>query len=316
MSSQEEGQGRVVAKIDDGGKDSSVGLFQGVKSPPKPEPVGKAPEVPVEEPESKPEPVQAVSADEMPDISQINVTGLPSKGLPYPKDAKIGYRPFVLGEVSYLSESEISFTEQVEYVIKGMTCSFDPYDLTLSDFLFVGLHRKVTAVGIDVANLTFECPKCKQAVLAPIDIHNIEFEELEVPALPMNVKFSWGTHHFRPLTVKQYLHLVSLGVSEDKEKRSYAMMAAQMGCEGDSLLEWMDFLFNLKPGSDDAKILNIVDDRLYHGCKTKVITCQHCGHGSRVEVDGGDVFIVPFPRPGSPIEDAISFGKTSEHESS
>lgn len=271
-----------------------------------------------------PAPVATPPADEyrernpsLPRLRFRDVDHLPSMGKAYPPGTKIRYRPYTFGESVYVEESELDMRETYALICKGIECSgMDPMQLTLPDVLYLGLVRKFAALGSTKVNVTSTCPACGGVNRTPLD-WALEFDNLEVPALPIRVPFTFGEHTFMPLTLAAYLDLLERNLETD----FVSLMAAQCTSAPDfdaavSIIRDMD-------DPSDIALLKEVDALLHHELRPITVTCpqqlqavgeDEPGHTceQRYPVALDDVsaaFVLPFP--GGPQADPrrqITFG--------
>lgn len=252
----------------------------------------------------KPVPAQAPTAAPiheafLPEVT-LDLTGLPSRGLPYGGAKSLKYRGYCFGEVKKVSgETGHSIGDGLNLVLSGVTCSFDPLDLTLADALFIGLLRKISTFGSDkVFRAEYLC-RCGAKNSSTVRREEVEFEDLAIQSLPIKAQFSFGSVKFHPITVREFIRLSEMGKADDE----IAMLALQSDMEFNTAHD----RFSKVTGQDMA-ILKRVDDYLFHGLKPIHTQCVKCKTMIEVELDGGQALILPFRGPESTIEDCISFG--------
>ena len=226
----------------------------------------------------------------------IEVTEIPSKFLPY-KDGKIHYRPYTYGEVDSFSDSKISTSRAMDFVLEGIeTKGFDKYDLTLGDFLFIALLRKISSFGTIEFQVT---SSYKGKVVSKVLSHeDIEFNDLNIDALPIVLTLSNTEMHFTPLTVRGYQNLIEKDI--DNERATLAMQCINM--EFDAAYE----IINNSVGKD-ITYLKEVDKLLHHSVMTVEIVFNIDDKEVRksIEVDDPNTLVLPFlgseESAGSPI---------------
>lgn len=219
----------------------------------------------------------------------LEITELPSKFLAYPEGSKISYRPYTFGEVKVFNSSKVGLDVNMEFVLKGIECSFDKKDLTLSDFLYIGLLRKLSTFGTSKFSIDFICinKECKEKNTVQFTSEDIDFEELKIPELPIIFDSLKGELHFAPITVGEYIELVKEGKAEDE----FELMIRQ--CKNlKSVNETREVLYDLP--TSDGLILEQVDVHLYHEIKPFEFKCKKCNHNNIVAVEGGQTFVYPF----------------------
>ena len=229
----------------------------------------------------------------------LSFSEIPSKGLTYPKDGKISYRPYTFGEVKRISQSKVGIKEKYKEALGGITVSFGAENLTMSDALYISHLRKLSSIGTAKVVVPFLCACCFQTNRPTVDTGELEFDDLEIKSSPVFVDLSVGEVSFSPLTVKDYFHLVDIGKEEDE----IALAAIQCrDMEFDKAYEMIDQLM-----PQDAAVLSEVDDLLYHGLKVKEFECKHCQKRTSLELDGGQTLFLPFRPSSEPVQNRIRF---------
>ena len=299
-----------------------AGLQQQKKAAPPPPPSAASPPATETARPAVPEVVDEYRArnPSLPSISFDDVKHLPSMGKAYPPGATVRYRPYTLGESIFAEESRMGIRETYDMILKGLECSFPAMDLTLPDVLYLGLVRKIASLGSTKVNVTTTCPYCQGLNRTPIECTALEFDDLEVPALPINAPFSFGDHTFAPLTLGRYLDLLDRKLEDD----FVALMAAQCTSVDD-----LDFAIEMIKGMvdpDDIALIKQIDEMLHHELKPVMVTCPQeipsdtdqggdepaptCGKRYPVALDDvSAAFVLPFPgRDSSDVRRQVTFG--------
>lgn len=256
-------------------------------------------------------PVNMVSSD-LPQIS-ISVDKLPSRGLSYPKGSVIQYRSYSFGEVKKISQSKLDTKASFEFVLLGIESEFDKLDLTLGDFFYLGLLRRISTLGSDKVVIPYRCGGCNKISEYTVEVTNIEFEDLEIPELPIIVEFSDRELEFNPLTVNKVFELLKLG----KEKDELSLIAKQCNLTFEEAYNFID-----KANPSDSKLINEVDRLLYHSVKDVEFECKEklndktCNHKNIIELDGGQALMMPFREREESIRGKIHFGNSKSHKPS
>jgi hypothetical protein len=268
-------------------------------------------------------PTSSIGTDELPEIL---VKELPSKFLPYPENASIYYLPYSWGDVKNISQSKINTKDFFIKVLAGIrTDGFEVLDLTVQDFLYIALLRKLSSFGAaDAIEVTFKCPACLRASLAKVMLRLVSFEELKVPALPITLQTSKGERIFSPLTLRRYFELFDMKMDENVD----AMIAACCTNVAD-----------IRQVMDEQKKSTGMDMELYatlaaffdYGVLPVEVKCENkmpapvtdpptpdakdtiCGTTIKLLVDGGGIFIRPFRGSEDNLESRIRFGKAPAH---
>lgn len=150
----------------------------------------------------------------------VEVTELPSKFMPYPSNTKIFYRPYTYGEADSFSDSKVSNSKALEFVLDGVnTDGIDKYNLTLGDFLYIALLRKISSFG----TLEFQVAVTyKRELFKKVVTHeDIVFDDIKAEKLPVVFTMGGRDLHFYPLTIKQYIELLDKDL--DNERAIIAM---------------------------------------------------------------------------------------------
>lgn len=256
----------------------------------------------------------------LPTIKFANVEHLPSAGKAYPPGTRISYRPYTLGESVHAEASRLDMRGTYDLILKGVDCgTMDKFKLTLPDVLFLGLVRKIASLGTTKVNLTTTCPFCKGMNRTPVECSALDFEDLQVPELPIVVDFSFGSHEFRPLTLESYLDLLDRSLEED----FVAIMAAQ--CATNLPLNDRIEMIRSMTDPEDISLVKQIDEMLHHQLKPIPIVCPQetdqleedgrvrtCGRRYPVALDDvSAAFVLPFSgRPGERSSGKISFGSS------
>lgn len=246
-------------------------------------------------------------------VALKTVEALPSKGLPYPPGAHIRYRTYSMGEVEQFEGSTLTNRERYLMILRGVTTNFPKLSLTLSDVMYLGLLRRISTMGTNKVIVNTACPRCSNTNSSMFETNDTEFDDLEVPSLPVNVPFSFGTHSFTPFTIGNYFTILDRGEELDTVK-GLALQCTTMPYEEAEL----QFRTLLDP--KDISLARRLDKLLYHGIREVHIKCRH-----EIEQEGGpqlcqqlysvalensaEAFIYPFRGVnGDVVEDEISFG--------
>ncbi len=247
---------------------------------------------------------QATEAEAPPDaLPEIAVKTLPSGFKPYPKGAKIIYVPYTFGELVKFNQSKLPAMERMEQILSGIYCTgFDKHGLTFSDYLFIGLLRRISTFGSNRFVIRYKCPACSKQNEVYMQESEIEFDDLSAPELPVVATLSKGEYEFQPLTVGQYFELCNKGLEED-ETSGMAMQVVNHPF--DQAVKDITSITG-----DDIAIVQDVDRYLYHGMKQMEVECkdEKCKKHALIDLEGDDTFIYPFRQSSESERDAIRFG--------
>ena len=161
------------------------------------------------------------------------------------------------------------------------------------------------------------CEGCKKVSTTIVNSENLEFDDLDIPDLPVVVPLSDGKEYeFKPITVRQYFDLVKLG----EQNNTMAMLA--MSCENEDFDIALKKFFNVT-NVEDAEMLQEVDKMLYHGVKDVENICKNkkynedgtevkCMRKTMLELDGGRALLLPFRERKESPRDRIRFGSKGD----
>ena len=196
---------------------------------------------------------------------------IPSRFLPYPEGSEIRYRPYYYGEVKNYSQSlGLSIKDKFLFMLSGVeTEGFDKLDMTLSDFMYVGLLRRMSALGDSDIIISFVCNRCGNIVEHRSKCSEVDIEYLNVPKLPISVNLLNGTELiFSPMTVRGYLELNSIDKGEDD-------LAFLAKCCVNLPYEEVYKVMTHITDYQDVELLDKIDELLYHSVKPIQVKCKH-----------------------------------------
>ncbi len=201
---------------------------------------------------------------------QVNIFDLPSKFLPYPKDAIIKYRPYFFEEIKNHDQSKnLMYREEVEYVLSGVYTNFDKYKLTLSDYLYLNLLRRLSNLGEYDIRAKYRCGGCNNLSESIFKASSILIDYLEVPELPVRVTLTSGKeYNFSPLTIGSYLKMV-----EEKFKNKDVSMLSR--CCVDAPYEEIYEVIRTLTDPVDIALVEHLDSLLYHSLVPMKLKCTH-----------------------------------------
>lgn len=235
----------------------------------------------------------------------IDVKTLPSKSISYPLMTAIKYRPFTYGELKELSQSKLSISDRIEFILRGIEGNFDKYQMTLNDFIFIGLLRRLSSISTNSFSIEYICDSCGKKNKFNFDISKLEFYDVEIPEVPINVTIKGKKLKFSFLTVQNYIDLYNKGKHTDN------IAALAMMCKNVEFDEIYDLLYNLTD-SEDCKCIEEIDKMLAHGVKPLKTICSNksCKHKAQINIDSeeGSYLILPFREQEINIRERFTFG--------
>ena len=210
-----------------------------------------------------------------PDVPVTYMDKLPSGFKGYPKGTKIGYKPITMEELEILSIEDESYNDEEEneskanlavaYLLKSIVCNtLKPEDLYYWDLMYIGIKRKMLAFGGTTGTTFGRCSKCGSTLVRQFSYNELEFKELNVPALPIKLQINGREVHFGQITMKDFLQIDptqgQIGV--------YARMIKNM--EFDEAYAFVKSLYGV-----DIKKVKFVDNQLNYGLKPLETICEH-----------------------------------------
>ena len=239
------------------------------------------------------------------DRATTEITDLPSKFIPYPDNVKIYYRPYTYKDLDDFNDSNVDLLARLRFILEGIkTRGMPKEDITLGDFLFIALYRRISSLGTTRFQIKIERPDFVTTV--SFSFENIEFEDLQAPMLPVVAEVSGVECHFRPLTIGQFLELLAKEIMPGHKDYERACLAAQM-CNADFSTAYN--LVNNAVGQD-LVILNEVDKLLYHSTLPLNVSYNYKGEiiHEKVALDDPMTLIFPYCGPDDLKRNPIRFG--------
>ena len=267
--------------------------------------------------------------EKMPEKSLIQVTELPSGFLPYPKGSKIYYAPLTLGELENLNSGTLNLGQALDNLINSIYVDkFDKLDLAYFDLVYIGVQRKLTALGDVRGTINGFCTACENKNEKEFTYTELEFEELKVSALP--IRYEYEEPKFLEFSLMTYRNWKKMGdLPEHEIDRLTALSHMVSNYEPSKAKEILS-----KLSGDSINYINRIESLLDYGIKPFKLVCAHVEQEESEEVNGetgslekvikpitcGHEFMVevtnPFDytfRPGRPNnlnESKIRFGRS------
>lgn len=236
---------------------------------------------------------------------------LPSMGLSYPDGWEVYITPYSGDDIDELSNSNLSLKYILTKCLEGVYCNFDKNLLTFYDCLYLSWNRRILSINADdnKIQIASQCPHCGKYSTRIVDLNTeIEFEDLQIPTLPINVDFSFGRLSFTFLTYKDFMNLQTELRSE--ELAYQCTTACDIDTEkGEVREQELQKLFGSLTG-EDAQLLRQVRQLTYHGIKPITTLCQNkdCGETFEAILDEMSSLILPFRRSQQDLRAKVSFG--------
>ena len=231
---------------------------------------------------------------------------LPSRGLSYPAGCEISYRPYSFGEAKKLSQSKFSLKEHIDFVLNGVQCHGlkSKYDLTYSDFLFISLLRRISTVQTKTISITFQCRHCKANNTYQINVGDMEFQDSELPKLPIKVNIRGKELKFTYFTLAKFIEAHNHNAIKDE----MALLAYSV--TNLPFKEAYSIITDENLPYDDGAVLDVVEEQLFHGLNPKEFVCQKgdCGMTNVVNLEILNMTISPFRGDENTYRDRIHYG--------
>ena len=238
-------------------------------------------------------------------LPEVEVQNLPSKKLQYPGSVKVFYNPYTFGDLLAINSSAMNSEQLYEYILKGVrVVGMDKMDLTFYDVSYLGWLRKVSSLGTPMFKLSCFCPNCDMHNSKVMALNEMDFDDVEVPAMPIRVKIKNIDLSFKYITIKEHLELLASGDIED----ILAVIAKHV--ENLEYTEAQSLIFNLV--GQEVETVKYINRLLYHGLSDVKFECSNEECKFEYLVNPADYTEAevekPFCREDSIIRNEISFG--------
>ena len=143
--------------------------------------------------------------------TMIEVKELPSEFKGYPQGTKISFSPLTLEELEALNSADIDPARAIAMLLKAIHCTTLPSEeLYYWDVMFIGIQRKLLAFGDSRGTIYNRCPECGKLVSKTFNLTELEFKQMEAPALPMKMKVAGKDLEFCPLINNESISYLNL----------------------------------------------------------------------------------------------------------
>ena len=242
-------------------------------------------------------------------FKKIKIEQLPSHFLSYPNNAEIYITPYSGDDVDELSNSNLSLKYILTKALEGIYTNFDKKQLTFYDLVYLSFYRRILSVNENKIRVMSQCPYCGKFSTHDIEVDKqLEFEDIKIPALPVNIDFSFGRLSFTFLTYENYMKLETELRSE--ELAYQCTTDCEVDTEGGQTREGeLQKLFGNLVGEDQALITKL-REILYHGVKPINTLCQNteCGKTYETILDEMNAVLIPFFPSTKDYRAKVSFG--------
>ncbi|CAH9015326.1 conserved hypothetical protein [Vibrio phage 150E35-1] len=229
---------------------------------------------------------------------------LPSGCKSYPEGTQIYVRPYNAGEIFHTSDQQErgkGGMANYERVLSGIKFKSrgqlqDPGYITLPDFLFICLYRKVITLG--TKHFTVGGYYRGKPVQKNLSIEKLVFTDMKAEKVPVNVPLgeSRTPVAFRPISVKTYLDFWK---SQDRVPNAIDQLVLGSNVVDESLIR--------EAVGKDVDNLRKVDEYLAHGIEPVEVQLE--GGGSiMLDLQDPSNIVLPFRGSDDDPEDEITFG--------
>lgn len=234
------------------------------------------------------------------DIEQI-----PSGGIAYPKGWKVSISPYSFGDILNLARAAETGIAALDKIVSGIKCNFDKDLLLPADIIYLGIYRKLVSTKHSKIEFKTECPVCMKENHKVMDLKELKFKELKIPALPIIVELDQGTIEFNPITIKQYKEVFRKFDGDPSWLFAYGAVNMTPGEARDIIQAAVD---------EDKETLDEVANLLDFGLEPIEFECEdeYCDNMIKVSIDSPDTLVFPFREARTDNSRRIKFG----HESS
>lgn len=229
---------------------------------------------------------------------------VPSGGITYPEDWKISITPYSFGDVLNLARAAETGIGALDKILSGVRCNFDKNLLLPADVIFLGIYRKLVSTKHSKIEFTVECQACAKENKKVMDIKELKFKEIEIPALPISVEMEAGTMEFMPIDLKGYKEVMKKFNGDPAWLLAYSVTNMDHGKAKDIITAAID---------EDKDLLDEVTRLLDFGLEPIEFECQDefCDNVIKVQLEDPTVVVFPFRDNTKPIKDRIKFGHES-----
>lgn len=251
---------------------------------------------------AEPQEVAMSAKEDIPSsLNYYEITDFPSKKLPY-KDLFLEIRPYTWAEQKALA-SMSSARDMIKVVGNGVRSNIPIQDLTDGDFLWVALLRKLYSFPGAKFSGTGTCRNCKEKITKSLSFTDIEFEEIQVDALPVKIKGADKDIEMYPITVGNLLRLM------DENNGKIDEVSYVASCiSGVPFSVALDIVNNAD--AELGSIFESVVSKFRHNFKPIRFVCPSCGKVTEISLDphGREVVLAPFHGEENISRYTVSFG--------
>ena len=195
----------------------------------------------------------------------FDIDKIPSQGISYPKDWKISITPYSFGDVLNLARAAETGAGAFDKILSGIKCNFDKNLLLPADVIYLGIYRKLVSTKHTKIEFKVDCPACAKENRKVVDLSQLTFSELKIPALPIRVELEKENLEFMPITIGQYKEVLKNHKSDPLWMLAYCVSNLDHARARDIISSAVDL---------DKEILDEVASLLEFGMEPIEFECQ------------------------------------------
>lgn len=236
--------------------------------------------------------------------TSIECKQLPSNFGFYPKGTKVRFYPMTTKEIEVLNESNLDSLTVFENSLANIQTSvIKPEDLTLNDFIFISLQRRLFSQTEIRCTLQSVCPNCGTKILDEFDFNSIEFNEPKDPR-PQACELGGYKVEIVPLTIGAMIEMLkseegvtTVGTLARCIRKIYQPSSEVIPIpENERLKLAIEIISN--SWGEEREIINYIDDLQTHNMQPRKLKCKNKACGHEWEQDLGDPETLIFPSSG------------------
>jgi hypothetical protein len=270
-------------------------------------------------------------------LSKYQVEVLPSRFLPYPKDAVIHYEPSTLGDVIKASQSKTSLSLRYKEKLQKIHTNFPKEKLTYYDFLWIGVLMDISSFGDNDLNITFVCENnsCQKQNKFKYKKTKIGFNDLGIAIdndpdlpdfkLPITIPTPTRDYQFTPYDMED-LFFLDLKKKLDDPVALYAVQVRNVTHEDSEIQEYsdkhnldykqaekelrFDLIYKELTDSPYGQVewLTQMEKLMDHGVIPIKRQCSKCKTQNSIELDGGAILVESFRGYNEFVRSKVVFG--------
>jgi hypothetical protein len=265
------------------------------------------------------------------DKSIKKVVAMPSKNITYPIETEglIFFESYFWAEVKKLNQDELPSELLWDFILEGINTPFDKNLLTIPDFFYLALLRRLETVGMTKFQVNIKCynflkdddgdyigktnskgkfvpVKCNEMNSYIIEDGEINYDDIRLTReqLPIIIPINDEKYHFTPMTIADAKALLEKDLYDDE----IARLAIQ--CRNKTFEEAYEVFKSRNVSFEDGSPLDELEDIFYHRLLpiNRVCGNPNCKQDIKIQLDGGGIIIMPFRESGYNVRDRIIFG--------